>query len=131
MLETKYEVLARMEAAIATMLAMRDLYFSTLPQEFQIARDEPPTPATAYKKPITPRQRLVVDTVIGLQELSGVSPTFDDVIGAVWPQYPRGDENKRDQRKTNAGRDLRDAIAAGLLVKNDLGVVSLPDAGGV
>ena len=130
MLETKYEVLARMEAAIATMLAMRDLYFSTLPQEFQIARDEPPTPTPLVTRSAL-RQRVVVDTVIGLQELSGVSPTFDDVIGAVWPQYPRGDENKRDQRKTNAGRDLRDAIAAGLLVKNDLGVVSLPDAGGV
>ena len=130
MSETKYEVLARMEAAIATMLAMRDLYFSTLPQEFQIARDEPPTPTPLVTRSAL-RQRLVVDTVIGLQELSGVNPTFDDVIGAVSQQYPTAPEGRRDVRKSNAGRDLRDAIAAGLLVKNDLGVVSLPDAGGV
>ena len=131
MSETKYEVLARMEAAIATMLAMRDLYFSTLPQEFQMARDEPPTPATAYKKPITPRQRLVVDTVIGLQELSGVNPTFDEVVGAVMQQYPTAPEGRRDTRKHNAVRDIRIVVEAGHLVQNDAGVVSLPDAGGV
>ena len=131
MSETKYEVLARMEAAIATMLAMRDLYFSTLPQEFQIARDEPPTPTTAYKKPIIPRQRLVVNTVIRLQELSGVNPTFDEVVGAVMQQYPTAPEGRRDTRKHNAVRDIRIVVEAGHLVQNDAGVVSLPDAGGV
>lgn len=131
MLETKYEVLARMEAAIATMLAMRDLYFSTLTQELQMARDEPSTPTTAYKKPITPRQRLVVDTVIGLQDLSGMHPTFDEVIEAVSQQYPTAPEGRRDMRKHNAMRDIRIVIEAGHLVQNDAGVVSLPDAGGV
>ena len=128
MLETKYEVLARMEAAIATMLAMRDLYFSTLTQELQMARDEPPTPTPLVTRSAL-RQRLVVDTVIGLQELSGVNPTFDEVVGAVMQQYPTAPEGRRDTRKHNAVRDIRIVVEAGHLVQNDAGVVSLPDAG--
>jgi hypothetical protein len=125
MLETKYEVLARMEAAIATMLAMRDLYFSTLPQEFQIARDEPPTPTPLVTRS-TLRQRMIVNTVSNLQELSGVNPTFEEVLDAVWPQYPPTLEGRRDMRKVNARRDLRDVIAAGYLIKNKDDEVSLP-----
>jgi hypothetical protein len=134
MSETKYEVLARMDAAINTMLAMRELYVSTLLQEPSTARDGPPAPTTASAKQITPRQKLIIDAVVELQEWSewsGNKPTLDSVIEAVWPHYPQGGENARDQRKANAGRDLRDAIAAGHLVQNDDGVVSLPDADGV
>ena len=134
MSETKYEVLARMDDAINTMLAMRELYVSTLLQEPPTARDEPFAPTTAFARHITSRQKMIIDAVVELHtwsEWSGTKITFDAVIEAVWQQYPRSDESKRDQRKANAGRDLRDVIAAGHLVQNDAGVVSLPDAGGV
>ena len=85
----------------------------------------------ATKGPSGARHKLVVKEATRLIELAGSGVTFSEVVEVVWPQYPRGDENKRDQRKTNAGRDLRDVIAAGHLVQNDSGVVSLPDAGGV
>jgi len=85
----------------------------------------------ATKGPSGARHKLVVKEATRLIELAGSGVTFSEVVEVVWPQYPRGDENKRDQRKTNAGRDLRDVIAAGHLVQHDSGVVSLPDAGGV
>jgi hypothetical protein len=84
----------------------------------------------ATKGPSGARHKLVVKEATRLIELAGSGVTFSEVVEVVWPQYPRGDENKRDQRKTNAGRDLRDVIAAGHLAQNDAGVVSLPVAGG-
>jgi len=136
MLETKYEVLTRMDAAILffedSARNLRELKQQWL-EAHDEQRDEPPTPTTAYKKPITPRQMMIIDAVVEFEkwsEWSGTKITFDAVIEAVWQQYPRG-ESVRDQRKTNAGRDLRHVIAAGHLVENDAGVVSLPDAGGV
>jgi hypothetical protein len=83
------------------------------------------------KGPSGARHKLVVKEATRLIELAGSGVTFSEIVEVVWPQYPRGDETKRDQRKTNAGRDLRDVIAAGHLAQNDDGVVSLPDAGGV
>jgi hypothetical protein len=133
MSETKYEVLARMDAAINTMLAMRDLYVSTLLQEPSTARDGPPAPTTTSARQITSRQKMIIDAVVELHkwsEWSGTKITFDAVIEAVWQQYPRG-ELTRDQRKVNAVRDLRDAIAAGHLAQNYDGAISLPDADGV
>ena len=76
---------------------------------------------------------MIIDAVVELHkwsEWSGTKITFDAVIEAVWQQYPRS-ELTRDQRKANAGRDLRDAIAAGHLVQNNDGAISLPDADGV
>jgi len=133
MSETKYEVLARMDAAILFFEdSARNL--REIKQQWLEAHDEPPTPTTAFAKRITPRQMRVIDAVIELHKWSGWSgtgPTLDSVIEAVFQQYPRGDENARDQRKTNARHDIRDVIAAGLLVQNDAGVISLPDAGSV
>jgi len=134
MSETKYEVLARMDDAINTMLAMRELYVSTLLQEPPTTRDEPFAPTTTPAKQITSRQRMIIDAVVELHkwsEWSGTKITLGSVIEAVFQQYPRGDETARDQRKTNARHDIRDVIAAGHLVQNDDGVISLPDAGGV
>jgi hypothetical protein len=79
------------------------------------------------KGPSGARHKLVVKEATRLIELAGSGVTFSEIVEVVWPQYPRGDETKRDQRKTNAGRDLRDVIAAGHLVQDDAGVVSLPE----
>jgi len=83
------------------------------------------------KGPSGARHKLIVKEATRLIELAGSGVTFSEIVEVVWPKYPRNDESKRDQRKTNAGRDLRDVIAAGHLAQNDDGVVSLPDAGGV
>jgi hypothetical protein len=79
------------------------------------------------KGPSGARHKLIVKEATRLIELAESGVTFSEVVEVVWPQYPRGNENKRDQRKTNVGRDLRDVIAAGHLVQNDAGVVSLPE----
>ena len=79
------------------------------------------------KGPSGAKHKLILKEATRLIELAGSGVTFSEVVEVVWPQYPRGDENKRDQRKSNAGRDLRDVIAAGHLVQNDAGVVSLPE----
>ena len=79
------------------------------------------------KGPSGAKHKLILKEATRLIELAGSGVTFSEVVEVVWPQYPRGDENKRDQRKSNAGRDLRDVIAAGHLVQNDAGVVSFPE----
>jgi len=79
------------------------------------------------KGPSGARHKLIVKEATRLIELAGSGVTFSEIVEVVWPQYPRGNETKRDQRKTNAGRDLRDVIAAGHLTQTDAGVVSLPE----
>ena len=71
-------------------------------------------------------QKLIMDKARGMLELAGAGVTFNEIVSVVWPLYPRGDETKRDQRKTNVGRDLRTLISSGFLAQNDAGVVSLP-----
>jgi len=133
MSETKYEVLARMDAAILFFEdSARNL--REIKQQWLEAHNESPTPTTTFAKQITSRQRMIIDAVVELHkwsEWSGTKITLGSVIEAVFQQYPRGDETARDQRKTNARHDIRDVIAAGHLVQNDDGVISLPDAGGV
>jgi hypothetical protein len=83
------------------------------------------------KGPSGARHKLIVKEATRLIELAGSGVTFSEIVEVVWPKYPRNDESKRDQRKSNTGRDLRDVIAAGHLVQNDDGVVSFPVAGSV
>ena len=71
-------------------------------------------------------QKLILDKAKGMIDLAGAGVTFNEIVSVVWPLYPRGDETKRDQRKTNVGRDLRALISSGFLAQNDAGVVSLP-----
>jgi hypothetical protein len=71
-------------------------------------------------------QKLILDKARGMIDLAGAGVTFNEIVSVVWPLYPRGDETKRDQRKTNVGRDLRALISSGFLAQNDAGVVSLP-----
>ena len=75
-------------------------------------------------------QKLILDKARGMLELAGAGVTFNEIVSVVWPLYPRGDETKRDQRKTNVGRDLRALISSGFLAQNDAGVVSLPAKAG-
>jgi hypothetical protein len=76
-------------------------------------------------------QKLILDKAKGMIDLAGAGVTFNEIVSVVWPLYPRGDETKRDQRKTNVGRDLRALISSGFLAQNDAGVVSLPVKAGV
>jgi hypothetical protein len=76
-------------------------------------------------------QKLIMDKAKSLLDLAGAGVTFNEIVAVVWPLYPRGDETKRDQRKTNVGRDLRALISSGFLAQNDAGVVSLPVKAGV
>jgi hypothetical protein len=88
----------------------------------------------ATKGPTGARHRLILTEATRLIDLAGgtgAGVSFSEIVEVVWPQYPRGDESKRDQRKTNAARDLRDVIAAGFLAQNDAGVVRLPGDGGL
>jgi archaellum biogenesis ATPase FlaH len=71
-------------------------------------------------------QKLILNKAKGMIDLAGAGVTFNEIVSVVWPLYPRGDETKRDQRKTNVGRDLRVLISSGFLLQNDAGVVSLP-----
>ena len=75
-------------------------------------------------------QKLILDKAKGMIDLAGAGVTFNEIVSVVWPLYPRGDETKRDQRKTNVGRDLRTLISSGFLTQNDAGVVSLPSKAG-
>jgi hypothetical protein len=76
-------------------------------------------------------QKLIMEKAKGMIDLAGTGVTFNEIVSVVWPLYPRGDETKRDQRKTNVGRDLRALISSGFLAQNDAGVVSLPVKAGV
>jgi hypothetical protein len=71
-------------------------------------------------------QKVIMDKAVSMIDLAGAGVTFNEIVSVVWPLYPRGDETKRDQRKTNVGRDLRTLISSGFLAQNDAGVVSLP-----
>jgi hypothetical protein len=71
-------------------------------------------------------QKIIMDKAVSMIDLAGAGVTFNEIVSVVWPLYPRGDETKRDQRKTNVGRDLRTLISSGFLAQNDAGVVSLP-----
>ena len=71
-------------------------------------------------------QRVIMEQAVGLIDVAGAGVTFNEIVTVVWPLYPRGDETKRDQRKTNVARDLRGLISSGFLAQNDAGVVSLP-----
>ena len=71
-------------------------------------------------------QKLIMQKVKSMVELAGAGVTFSEIIAVVIPEYPRGDETSRDQRRGNATRDLKALIKAGRLKQNDVGVVSLP-----
>jgi hypothetical protein len=71
-------------------------------------------------------QRVIMEQAVGLIDVAGAGVTFNEIVSVVWPLYPRGDETKRDQRKTNAVRDLKGLISSGFLAQNEAGVVSLP-----
>jgi AAA domain len=71
-------------------------------------------------------QKLIMQKAKSMIELAGTGVTFSEIIAVVIPEYPRGDETIRDQRRGNATRDLKALIKAGRLKQNDVGVVSLP-----
>jgi RecA/RadA recombinase len=81
---------------------------------------------TTSQDPKGDNQKLVMQKAKNMIELAGTGVTFSEIVSVVIPAYPRGDETKRDQRRGNVSRDLKELIKAGRLKQDDVGVVSLP-----
>jgi hypothetical protein len=81
---------------------------------------------TTSKDPKGDNQKLIMQKAKSMIELAGTGVTFSEIVAVIVPEYPRGDETKRDQRHGNVKRDLKALIKAGRLKQNDVGVVSLP-----
>lgn len=52
--------------------------------------------------------------------------TRNALVKAVATLRPRGDENKRDQRESNANRDVQKLVEGGFLVESNTGMITLP-----
>ena len=70
-------------------------------------------------------KKLVMETATNLTAVTG-SVTKNELVAVVWPLYPRGDENTRDQRKANVGRDIHQLIEGGFLLQDATGLISVP-----
>ena len=132
MSETKYEVLARMDAAILffedSARNLREIKQQWL-EAHEEQRDEPPTEMLLPQR-ISPLQKHIMDTISHMAYSSlGGHPTLPEVVETVWLRYPRG-QSERDQRKDNARRDIRHLIQMGKLVQEDNGEL-LPRGTGI
>ena len=72
------------------------------------------------------QQRDIMDKAETLLALGNGVLTRTELVEVVWPERPRGDTSKRDQRKTNTGRDLTKLVAEGFLVESPSGQISFP-----
>jgi RecA/RadA recombinase len=81
---------------------------------------------TTSQDPKGDNQKLIMQNAKRMIDLAGTGVTFSEIVAVVTPEYPRGDETIRDQRRGNVTRDLKALIKAGRLKQNDVGVVSLP-----
>jgi hypothetical protein len=70
-------------------------------------------------------KKLVLETATNLTAVTG-SVTKNELVTVVWPLYPRGDENARDQRKANVSRDIHQLIEGGFLLQDATGLISVP-----
>ena len=79
----------------------------------------------ASQAPGGKNQRLIMDKAHEMFALASLV-TFSELVAVTAPEYPRGDETKRDQRKANVTRDLKNLISAGFLTQSETGVLNLP-----
>lgn len=70
-------------------------------------------------------KKLVVEKARDVTAVTG-SVTTNELVALVWEQYPKGKDDARDQRKTNVARDIRELVAAGFLLQDAAGLISVP-----
>ena len=70
-------------------------------------------------------RKLVVEKAMDLTALTG-GVTTNELVAVLWEQYPRGDVDKRDQRKNNVGRDIKKLVEEGFLLQDAAGMISVP-----
>ena len=71
-------------------------------------------------------KKLILEKAGELLAVDGGILTRNELVAVVWPLYPRGDENTRDQRKANVGRDLTQLVSEGFLQETASGGIALP-----
>jgi archaellum biogenesis ATPase FlaH len=71
-------------------------------------------------------KKLILEKAGELLAVDGGILTRNELVAVVWPLYPRGDENTRDQRKANVGRDLTQLVSEGFLLENASGGITVP-----
>ena len=92
------------------------------------ATDSTRATVAVVKGPKGDNKKLVLEKARDLTAVTG-SVTANELVAVVWEQYPRGKEEARDQRKTNAARDIRELVAAGFLLQSETGQISVPTKG--
>ena len=90
-----------------------------------VATDSTRATVAVVKGPKGDNKKLVLEKARDMTAVTG-SVTTNELVAVVWEQYPKGKEEARDQRKTNAARDIRELVAAGFLLQNEAGQISVP-----
>ena len=90
-----------------------------------IATDSTRATVAVVRGPKGDNKKLVVEKARDVTAVTG-SVTTNELVALLWEQYPRGDVDKRDQRKTNVARDIRELVAAGFLLQDVAGLISVP-----
>jgi hypothetical protein len=90
-----------------------------------IATDSTRATVAVVKGPKGDNKKLVLEKARNMTAVTG-SVTINQLVAVVWEEYPKGKEEARDQRKYNAGRDIRELVAAGFLLQNEAGQISVP-----
>jgi hypothetical protein len=71
------------------------------------------------------KKKLVLETATNMTALTG-SVTKNELVAVLWEQYPRGNEEARDQRKGNVSRDIKELVEGGFLLQDAAGLISVP-----
>ena len=71
------------------------------------------------------KKKLVLETATNMTAVTG-SVTKNELVAVLWEQYPREDETKRDQRKGNVSRDIKELVEGGFLLQDATGLISVP-----
>jgi archaellum biogenesis ATPase FlaH len=90
-----------------------------------VATDSTRATVAVVKGPKGDNKKLVVEKARDVTAVTG-SVTTNELVALLWEQYPKGKEDARDQRKTNVARDIRELVAAGFLLQNEAGQISVP-----
>jgi len=90
-----------------------------------VATDSTRATVAVVKGPKGDNKKLVVEKARDVTAVTG-SVTTNELVALLWEQYPRGDVDKRDQRKNNVARDIRELVAAGFLLQDAAGLISVP-----
>lgn len=90
-----------------------------------VSTDSTKASVAVARGPKGDNRKLVVEKAMDLTALTG-GVTTNELVAVLWEQYPRGDADKRDQRKNNVGRDIKKLVEEGFLLQNAAGLISVP-----